>query len=138
MGQGKYAEALGETRSLTVEGDPAAAEILLVRAEALYGSGNMDRAAKIYEEVRSFSTKLSAWACCCASVNTSMCESIKGTVRAKPVFLQALCAIPCHLSGKASESNTPQNVRVLWSRITRTDRKAASKHSTCALGSLHV
>lgn len=51
MKQGKYAEALGESRSLTVEGDPAAMEVLLVRAEALYGSGNMDRALKMYEEV---------------------------------------------------------------------------------------
>lgn len=49
--QGKCAEALGETRSLTVEGDPAAAEVLLVRADALYGSGNLERAVKIYEEV---------------------------------------------------------------------------------------
>lgn len=48
---GKHAEALGETRSLTVEGDPAAAEVLAVRAEALYGSGNMERAVKMYEEV---------------------------------------------------------------------------------------
>ena len=52
MRMGKHAEALGETRSLTVEGDPAAAEVLAVRAEALYGSGNMDRAMKMYEEVR--------------------------------------------------------------------------------------
>ena len=51
MRLGKHAEALGETRSLTVEGDPAAAEVLAVRAEALYGSGNMDRAMKMYEEV---------------------------------------------------------------------------------------
>ena len=42
---------LGETRSLTVEGDPAAAEVLAVQAEALYGSGNMERAMKMYEEV---------------------------------------------------------------------------------------
>ena len=48
---GKHAEALGETRSLTVEGDPAASEVLAVRAEALYGSGNMERAVKMYEEV---------------------------------------------------------------------------------------
>lgn len=58
MGQGKFAEALGETRTLTVEGDPAAAEILLVRADALYGSGNMDRAVKIYEEVSCHSSLL--------------------------------------------------------------------------------
>ena len=51
MRMGKHAEALAETRSLTVEGDPAAAEVLAVRAEALYGSGNMDRAMKMYEEV---------------------------------------------------------------------------------------
>ncbi len=57
MKQGKYAEALGESRSLTVEGDPAAVEVLLVRAEALYGSGNMDRALKMYEEVSRFPTR---------------------------------------------------------------------------------
>ncbi len=51
MRLGKHAEALAETRSLTVEGDPAAAEVLAVRAEALYGSGNMERAVKMYEEV---------------------------------------------------------------------------------------
>lgn len=51
MRLGKHAEALAETRGLTVEGDPAAAEVLAVRAEALYGSGNMDRAMKMYEEV---------------------------------------------------------------------------------------
>ncbi|BDA47764.1 DnaJ homolog subfamily C member 7 [Coccomyxa sp. Obi] len=50
MKQGKYSEALGESRSLTVEGDPAAVEVLLVRAKALYGSGNMDRALKMFEE----------------------------------------------------------------------------------------
>ena len=48
----KHAEALAETRGLTVEGDSAAAEVLTVRAEALYGSGNMERAMKMYEEVR--------------------------------------------------------------------------------------
>ncbi len=47
----KHAEALAETRGLTVEGDSAAAEVLAVRAEALYGSGNMERAMKMYEEV---------------------------------------------------------------------------------------
>ena len=51
MRMGKHAEALGETRSLTVEGESAAAEVLAVRAEALYGSGNMERAMKMYEEV---------------------------------------------------------------------------------------
>ena len=51
MRLGKHAEALAETRSLTVEGDPAAAEVLAVRAEALYGSGNLERAMKMYEEV---------------------------------------------------------------------------------------
>lgn len=49
--QGKHAKALGETRSLTVEGDPAAAEVLMVQAEALYGSGNLEKAIKMYEEV---------------------------------------------------------------------------------------
>jgi tetratricopeptide (TPR) repeat protein len=52
MRQGKHAEALAETRSLTIEGDPAAAEVLFVRAEALYGSGNFEKAIKMYEEVR--------------------------------------------------------------------------------------
>ena len=51
MRLGKHAEALAETRSLTVEGDPAAAEVLAARAEALYGSGNPERAMKMYEEV---------------------------------------------------------------------------------------
>ena len=48
---GKHAEALAETRSLAVEGDAASVEVLAVRAEALYASGNMERAQRVYEEV---------------------------------------------------------------------------------------
>lgn len=36
---GKHAEALNEIRSLTVQGDPMATEVLTVRAQALYLSG---------------------------------------------------------------------------------------------------
>ena len=36
---GKYAEALNETRSLTIQGDPMATEVLTVRAQALYLTG---------------------------------------------------------------------------------------------------
>ena len=52
LGQGRAAEALAETRALTVEGDPSAVEVLQMRAEALCASGNMERALKLYEEVR--------------------------------------------------------------------------------------
>jgi hypothetical protein len=51
MAQGKHAEALAETRALAVEGDSAQAEVLAVRAQALYASGNMERAQRVYEEV---------------------------------------------------------------------------------------
>ena len=50
--QGRHAEALAETRALTVEGDASAVEVLQMRAEALCASGNMERALKLYEEVR--------------------------------------------------------------------------------------
>ncbi len=36
---GKYAEALNETRGLTIQGDPMATEVLTVRAQALYLTG---------------------------------------------------------------------------------------------------
>ena len=36
---GKYAEALSETRGLTIQGDPMATEVLTVRAQALYLTG---------------------------------------------------------------------------------------------------
>ena len=36
---GKHAEALNEIRSLTIQGDPMATEVLTVRAQALYLSG---------------------------------------------------------------------------------------------------
>ena len=36
---GKHAEALNETRGLTIQGDPMATEVLTVRAQALYLTG---------------------------------------------------------------------------------------------------
>ena len=38
---GKYAEALNETRGLTIQGDPMATEVLTVRAQALYLTGQL-------------------------------------------------------------------------------------------------
>lgn len=38
---GKSAEALNETRSLTIQGDPMATEVLTVRAQALYLTGQL-------------------------------------------------------------------------------------------------
>lgn len=36
---GKHAEALNETRGLTIQGDPMATEVLTIRAQALYLTG---------------------------------------------------------------------------------------------------
>ena len=38
---GKHAEALNETRSLTIQGDPMATEVLTIRAQALYLTGTV-------------------------------------------------------------------------------------------------
>ena len=40
LAMGKHAEALNETRSLTIQGDPMATEVLTVRAQALYLTGD--------------------------------------------------------------------------------------------------
>ncbi|KAL0034072.1 hypothetical protein WJX79_007204 [Trebouxia sp. C0005] len=48
---GKSAEALNETRSLTIQGDPMATEVLTVRAQALYLTGNMSLAENTYQVV---------------------------------------------------------------------------------------
>ncbi|KAK9814535.1 hypothetical protein WJX72_007492 [[Myrmecia] bisecta] len=45
----KHAEALSESRGLTIEGDAQAPEVLTFQASALYLSGNMTMAQKMYE-----------------------------------------------------------------------------------------
>lgn len=47
----KYSEALAECRTLTVQGDATAAELLHLRGELHYQSGNMPMAESLYKEV---------------------------------------------------------------------------------------
>ena len=49
---GRHSEALSESRSLSVEGDPTASDVLAMRAGALYQAGNMQMAERVYQEVR--------------------------------------------------------------------------------------
>ena len=46
----RAAEAVGEARGLTLEGDGNAPEVLALRAQALYASGNMPMAQRHFEE----------------------------------------------------------------------------------------
>eukprot|EP00884_Botryococcus_braunii_P015890 jgi/Botrbrau1/2985/Bobra.0026s0047.1 len=50
QGDGKYAEALAECRLLTVRGDPTASELLFLRGQLQYQSGNMSMAESLYKE----------------------------------------------------------------------------------------
>lgn len=49
---GRHAEALSESRSLTLEGNASNPEVLAVRAGTLYSAGNMQLAERVYQEVR--------------------------------------------------------------------------------------
>mmetsp|Transcript_41887 Transcript_41887/g.99368 ORF Transcript_41887/g.99368 Transcript_41887/m.99368 type:complete len:784 (-) Transcript_41887:1144-3495(-) len=50
IASGRVAQAVSEARGLTCYGDGNAPEVLQLRARALYLSGNMDMALRIYEE----------------------------------------------------------------------------------------
>lgn len=47
----RHAEALSESRSLTVDGNPSHPDVLAVRAGTLYSAGNMQLAERVFQEV---------------------------------------------------------------------------------------
>lgn len=48
----RHSEALSESRSLTVEGNPSHPDVLATRAGTLYSAGNMQLAERVYQEVK--------------------------------------------------------------------------------------